>query len=262
MTSRPRVMPLSSRVVGPPGHPVLVFSGSLTASSVGELISALHKVIQERPETVVADLTDVRIANRVYLTSLITVGHEAAAWPGCRVALCVTDPDTRSVLRNLRVDRQMLLCRDPDEAQSRLTQLRPASRLREQLLPTLESVDLARRRTHDICTQWGLTDVEGQVQSVVTELVTNAVIHAGTAIELSYALSPPFLHVAVRDQSDARPRRRTGDDERGYGLTLVDAFARHWGHHPTSNGKVVWAAIRLTPRPGRRPPAEPEGALA
>jgi len=219
---------------------------------VNDLLSALSKTIQEHPESVIVDITHLRVTDRIHLTSLITVGHQAAAWPGCRVALCVVDERIRDALRRLGIDRYMPLCHDAQEARRRLMGLPSAPRLREHLLPTLHSVELARARAHEACAEWGATDIEMHVQSVVTELVVNAVVHANSPVELTFACSRPFFYVAVRDQSDQLPHRLTDDEDHGYGLTVVDTLASQWGSHRASVGKVVWAAIRLTPRNPRR----------
>lgn len=250
MRGAPRFGSLSSSITGPPGQPVVMFGGLLTSSNVTELLSTTAKVVQEGPESIIIDLTRLRVTDRLHLTSLITVSHRAAAWPGCPIALCVVDERTREALRRLGVDRYMPLCHDADEARRRLGVLPPALRLREHLLPTLHSVELARARAHDACAQWGATDIEDKVQSVVTELVVNAVMHARTPVELTFARRQPFFYVTVHDQSDRLPRRLTDGEDHGYGLTVVDALASHWGSHFAPGGKVVWAAIRL---PARRP---------
>src|SRR5262245_51816306 len=146
MSGPPPSGSLSSSVAGPPGRPVVTLQGQLTSSTVNDLLSALSKTIQERPESVIVDITHLRVTDRIHLTSLITVGHQAAAWPGCRVALCVVDERTRGALRRLGIDRYMPLCHDAQEARRRLLGLPAAPRLREHLLPTLHSVELARAR--------------------------------------------------------------------------------------------------------------------
>lgn len=94
-------------------------------------------------------------------------------------------------------------------------------------------------------------------QLVASELITNAVMHAGTPMVLTLRLLPDALSVAVRD-GDPRPARITDianeSSERGRGLLLVDAFSDSWGNFFPSSGKVVWAKVRL-PSPDRlRPP--------
>jgi hypothetical protein len=120
-----------------------------------------------------------------------------------------------------------------------------ANRISMPLGPVLDSIDLARWAAREACARWRIGSAVDQAQTVVSELVTNAIVHAGAPIGLVVALAEPLLHIAVRDGSLRRPRLLTLDDRRGYGLLLVDAFADRWGCDRTPDGKVVWATIRL-----------------
>jgi anti-sigma regulatory factor (Ser/Thr protein kinase) len=81
---------------------------------------------------------------------------------------------------------------------------------------------------------------------LVTELVTNAVLHAsGSGLALSIDETvPDVMHVAVCDGSRRSPRApkalpseaQTG----GRGLWLVEALASRWGWEPMNDGKRVW----------------------
>lgn len=96
--------------------------------------------------------------------------------------------------------------------------------------------------------------------AVVSELVTNAVVHAGTEISLDWCLEDggTFL-VEVGDQHPARPPRDATAGEPSYdtleygrGLRLVGALAESWGVTYRSGAKTVWARL---PRGGSEPPA-------
>jgi hypothetical protein len=89
-------------------------------------------------------------------------------------------------------------------------------------------------------------------QLVVSELVTNAVVHAGTPIDLTLRLVPgeghALLHLGVRDglpvapiPAPASPPGQTPDG--GRGLLVVAAFADEWGTCVSHAGKVVWATV-------------------
>ena len=66
---------------------------------------------------------------------------------------------------------------------------------------------------------------------VLDELVTNAVLHAGTRIDVLVGLRGNMLRVAVADRSDGGIRRRSADDdeENGRGLALVEALTSAGG---------------------------------
>jgi anti-sigma regulatory factor (Ser/Thr protein kinase) len=75
---------------------------------------------------------------------------------------------------------------------------------------------------------------------VVSELVTNALIHGALPITLAVERTNGIFHVEISDErGDFGPRSR-----HGHGLQLVDAFAQSWGvHRIEGNGKIVWADI-------------------
>jgi hypothetical protein len=79
-------------------------------------------------------------------------------------------------------------------------------------------------------------------------LVSNAVRHAGTPIEVVVARTGRYVHLAVRDYV-SRPARLLGsageDVPGGRGLLIVDAFTSCWGCTPTRDGKVTWATLPI-----------------
>ena len=91
---------------------------------------------------------------------------------------------------------------------------------------------------------------------VVDELVANAVLHAGTEIELRFALQDDRLGIAVADRAPSKPNvTRPGEAaESGRGLLLVDALARSWHVLPRrGGGKVIRAVLvaSAAPAPNR-----------
>jgi anti-sigma regulatory factor (Ser/Thr protein kinase) len=93
---------------------------------------------------------------------------------------------------------------------------------------------------------------------LVSELVTNAVVHTGRPAVLRLtAGGPPARTVPVRlevvDDSSRppRPRRAAGEDTCGRGLELVELLADRWGWQPEGEGKRVWCEVDLEcPPPG------------
>ncbi|MFD7624841.1 ATP-binding protein [Streptomyces sp. NPDC059851] len=91
---------------------------------------------------------------------------------------------------------------------------------------------------------------------MVSELVSNACVHAGGPSELVLRASSDRLRVEVGDGSPEHPRRRTASDPAlpgGHGLLVVDRLARNWGWdpRPDGTGKTVWAEV-AAPLPRRR----------
>jgi anti-sigma regulatory factor (Ser/Thr protein kinase) len=100
---------------------------------------------------------------------------------------------------------------------------------------------------------WRLSQQISDACLVVSELVTNAMIHAGTDIDVTLAEHRRSVRVAVRDHSHVRPVQQHGrSDEGGRGLGIVAELASSWGVLPHSDGgKVVWAVFNAAARPER-----------
>ncbi|MDI6517336.1 ATP-binding protein [Streptomyces coelicoflavus] len=123
--------------------------------------------------------------------------------------------------------------------------------LHEDLLdytPTQRSVPLARRRVARLVAEWGQPGLAGDAALVVSELMTNALLHGsvrGRLIRVHVTLGHRTLRVEVSDPRGERlPRPRPvsdADDQFGRGLLLVGALATRWGWELRSVGKTVYA---------------------
>lgn len=102
---------------------------------------------------------------------------------------------------------------------------------------------------------WELHDPDGSIVLLASELVTNAVRHAGTPVEVTMAVADGTVEIGVAD-SDPRvvPELRPGElpeptglsswqAESGRGLFLVNAIADEWGTEHLARGKQVWFRI-------------------
>jgi len=83
---------------------------------------------------------------------------------------------------------------------------------------------------------------------VASELVANAIVHAGSAPTLSLEGSGTDLMLRVADGSEILPvaRARAANEGGGRGLMLVQALADRWGIDASSSGKTVWVAFEGT----------------
>jgi anti-sigma regulatory factor (Ser/Thr protein kinase) len=134
----------------------------------------------------------------------------------------------------------------------------------------------ARRFLAAQCGRWGLEALCDDVVLTVSELVTNAVVHAGSSAGVTVSLAGDFLEVAVRDDSPrvpilrpvrldleadidvviARPQQdgnergpfwhvgEAGSIAAGRGMLIVDAIADEWGVSHRAGGKEVWFRFR------------------
>ena len=81
---------------------------------------------------------------------------------------------------------------------------------------------------------------------LVSELVSNSVLHGGPPVVVAIECDGDALQVRVRDGSSVMPARRTAGhgDESGRGLALVDTLSSDWGVDPKPDGKHVWFVLR------------------
>lgn len=81
---------------------------------------------------------------------------------------------------------------------------------------------------------------------LVSELVTNAVLHGGPPLVVEVDCDEVSLQVRVRDGGTALPvQREAGDDaESGRGMRLLEVLSDDWGVEPSADGKTVWFRLR------------------
>ncbi|MDP8960703.1 MAG: PAS domain S-box protein [Actinomycetota bacterium] len=110
------------------------------------------------------------------------------------------------------------------------------------LPPEAGSVGRARHLVSESMTASGHQDLVDVATLLVSEVVTNAVLHAGTDIRLTCRQSRAGVRVEVFDRSPLLPTVRHYDAEAttGRGLDLVSALAARWGIDCAEDGKTLW----------------------
>lgn len=116
---------------------------------------------------------------------------------------------------------------------------------RASLAPELQSAGRARKFVDETLRRWDCGDQLDVVTLLVSEVVTNAIVHAGTEVEVSVQLTPEAVRIEVTDKESGLPVARDASDEdtTGRGLALVDALASGWGVEARQDGKVVWFEV-------------------
>ncbi|MGN9906408.1 ATP-binding protein [Phytohabitans sp. LJ34] len=114
-----------------------------------------------------------------------------------------------------------------------------------ELEPRVEAARLARQLVATACARWRRDELTESAHIAVTELVNNAVVHAGTPITVEVTLHGDELHIAVHDRSTQPPQPRVAAPTSygGRGLALLDSLSARWGWRPKQDGKVVWAVL-------------------
>lgn len=222
---------------------LLARAGIADVCEAADGASALALVEANRPDLVLLDLAmPVR-------SGFDVLPEVAAASPGSRIV----------VLSGFRRDRLLDAVRmrgavgyvQKDVAPDRLVaEVLLSAALTESAATTVAHTTLtgdpqaardARRFVRDVVGD-AAADLLASVELLVSELVTNAVVHALGEPEIGVQLSERAIRVEVADDTPALPHRRTPDALRpgGRGLLLLDRVASRWGVDPRPGGKVVW----------------------
>jgi anti-sigma regulatory factor (Ser/Thr protein kinase) len=125
------------------------------------------------------------------------------------------------------------------------------------LPPGPAAAGVARRFARAALDAWHLDAAADAVELVVSELVTNAIRHAGPAaagapVWLVVAWGGDVIRVEVHDgdaRHTPRPSAPVADElaEGGRGLALIQALGLRWGCGPVRAGKSVWCELPATP---------------
>jgi anti-sigma regulatory factor (Ser/Thr protein kinase) len=110
------------------------------------------------------------------------------------------------------------------------------------LRPVPASAARARAFVERTLGAWECDDFLDASRLLVSELVTNAVLHARTDFELLIRAVRTGIRVEVHDHNPAEPVVRRYEEEAmtGRGLALVDELATRWGVDRHPDGKAVW----------------------
>ncbi|MEU9670086.1 SpoIIE family protein phosphatase [Streptomyces bobili] len=123
--------------------------------------------------------------------------------------------------------------------------------------PVGRSVATARAFVRDTLQGWGFADIIDDAVVLTSELVTNAVVHAGTHADLLCLRHEDGVRIEVADRYPEREIPLQGslatmgspDREGGRGLQLCAAIAARWGVDYTPTHKTVWFQLDLPDRP-------------
>jgi anti-sigma regulatory factor (Ser/Thr protein kinase) len=112
------------------------------------------------------------------------------------------------------------------------------------------SVGRARRFVRTTLEDWELDQAVELATLLVSELATNAVLHARTAYAVEVTRGAADVRVEVFDGSAVAPRQRANSASAatGRGVALIDRLATSWGTQPAGQqgfAKSVWFTVTL-----------------
>jgi anti-anti-sigma regulatory factor len=228
--------------------PVLVVRarGRMTFASVPALRRVVRKGLADHPALLLIDLSAVEAVDDITVTVFASLARRGAE-DDVPVMLVAPPPPLAGQLDALGVGRSVSMYATEALARSAHASRATPRRLQVDLDPVPSATAAARDLVDQACVRWRLRAVADVAALIATELVANAVQHAGTPMMFAVTRRPTYLHLACCDRSPARPRRDSGDDDAepaGRGLLIIESMAMAWGFSPTGDGKVVWATVR------------------
>lgn len=198
----------------PPNTVLMLYTDGLTNSATTELtakslLTSLGRAAETRPERLIDLILDARPEELVRRDD---------------IALLIAEYEGKGAGGRLHIGRMSIQRHD------------------------LHGVKMARTFVRKHLHQWGLDAQVDDLELMTSELVTNALLHADSDVDLRMREYEDHLRVEVRD-SDPMPavpepialsNEPGSESEHGRGLVIVDALASEWGNSPSGRGKTIW----------------------
>ncbi|WP_431901564.1 ATP-binding protein [Amycolatopsis thermoflava] len=233
------------------GCTVVDLAGRLNARTYGELRDNLIKLTLDQPRALIAQVDDLDIAAEPALAVFSAVRMRTDEWPSVPVLLVAHDPERHRMIAGSAIRRFIPVHTSLNAAIEAVAEPPPRRRRNAVFLPLPSSSHGAQAFVQETCRDWNIRHRLEDALGIATELVENAITHAGTALEVRLELRTGYLTIAVRDE-DPHPavlRQRPSGRLQGYGLQVIAALSRAWGCSPAQDGgKVVWAVLSVGPR--------------
>src|SRR5215217_3337274 len=216
---------------GRQGCVVLTLVGRLDLAAAPQVQRVILKELAEPPPAIICDLSRLEGIDPLCAGVFTSIRHPALGWPATTLVLCGTPPAVAEVLVQLGVARSLAMYPSLDQALANARTRPQRLRARLTLGPVLTAAAAGRQFVAEVCGHWGLQVLAEPAALVASELVTNAVVHANTALELRVELWGARLQVAVHDQDPDLAGLLAAKDgaDRGLGLEIVDQVAKAWG---------------------------------
>lgn len=214
---------------------------------VDEVDHSIQLALAECPRGVVCSLTGpLDGTSEEALDVLASTGRHAAPWPAAPVVLASRNGSAAGVLVGRPGARDLAYASSMLHGWTQVLARRAPLSAHLRLGPDAVASRKARRFLIRCCLDWGLNQQLASGPLVVSELVTNAIQHANTDIDVFLAAHEGRLRVGVRDRDPMAPVTTVAapDAPGGRGLRVVEALARASGALPTvDGGKFVWAVL-------------------
>ncbi len=224
----------------------LSFHGDLDVAGAAKMRSAMLKTLSEHPLAAIVDLDDLRVVSELALLVFPALMRNHENIP--ILLHCDPKTDTGRVVR-AALRTGMPVYDHETDALAALARGRSSSkRAHAHLRPDESAPIVARQLVAKLCQAWDHAELCPIAELLISELVTNAIRHAGTDIEVTAAIGEHFLHLHVRDRTKQLPvLSGSPQAHHGRGLKLIDRLSNGWGTTLAPYGKTVWVTLRLRP---------------
>lgn len=218
----------------------VVLAGVLGPAAVPTVLVTLAALLRD-VDRVLVDITGLALTQTSVLQVFPDAVDLAGGWPAVRLGVVYGGRVTGQALRASRVARRVAIADQAELALLRCAE-RPVEVRTWWWFPAAEQTPACCRSVAGLrLASWSVPerDVE-QAIVVLNELVTNAVQHAGTAVQVGLVLDGNALAMRVRDFSCHPP---ASTSQRRLGLRVVDELAPRWGFEAHEDGKTAWAQL-------------------
>ena len=179
---------------------VLAVSGELSLRSTGLVRGRLSKALAD-PGRVLVDASELQLTWKPAIQLFPSVLAGVGGWPGARLVLFGAGVELTRTLTALRVGKTVPVAPDEATARQLLDQRPPVVARHLDLECEVSSARRARLFVEGACTDWQLEVIRDDAMVVVSELVANAVVHAGTGCQVVLRYGARGLTIAVYDHA-------------------------------------------------------------
>lgn len=216
----------------------------------GEVVRDLVGALGDGARVVVCDLGGGQVSAAAVADAFRPVTHYLSDWCGAGVVVVCEPGSELWAALGTRWRPDNLVVSETAEAGLELlhSRLPPLDRTKLHLAAKLNSPRTSRLFVVRSLVEWRLLSLSASASLVVSELVTNAVVHAASSVDVTLSRSDGRVQMMVRDHGTGHPEARFEEPEAhvlgGRGLLLVQQATRGWGVLPArAAGKTVWAVF-------------------
>lgn len=234
------------------GAVVVCVRGDLAESDHAGVVDTLTRLLHEHT-VVVLDVADLRLQRAAEVHVFSEALLRAGGWPWVRLVLARPDTTLAALLATSRVGHETPAFGAVEQAVAHLDDRPPIVRATWNFGLDTQAARRARGYLRAACDRWDLHgDAREAAEIVITELVTNAVEHAGSPSVVVVERRDATFRLTVRDFGTEHHVPEAAiwiapptSSPRGRGLAMVAAVSHTWGVEAHVDGTTVWAEMSL-----------------